>query len=72
MLGFFLFQRKLKQWTVKNKIQPEFFFCINGLNMEMTGTFSQNKWNGFVIEQYKLCVSKGDKCDHRLKSTCEF
>lgn len=27
---FILFQRKLKQSTVKNKIQPEFFFCING------------------------------------------
>lgn len=64
---FLLFQRKLKQSTVKNKIQPEFFFCINGGDQNLfTGQTKQ-----FCHRTLKT-VNKGDKCNDGIKSTYEF
>lgn len=49
---------KTKAVDSETKIQPEFFFCINGLNKKVTRTFSRNKRNSFFIEHYKLSTKK--------------
>lgn len=53
----------------KNIIQREFFFCMKGLNMEATRTFS--KTNLKSCNWTLKTVNKGHKCDNCIKKSTD-